>query len=712
MTHVLTQLNRWRLVERAVRTVWGGGRWLAVVLSVLAVACLLDYTIDRYRGSESWRKFLRATWVFEPRAAEPGETWAAEETPFWFRFALSAGQLALAGWLGWALVVRPWRGTPPIDDLAGRAERAIPEFDHRLVTAVQLNRAGARTAGMSEALIAEVTREAGEIAGRHNLLGLVGYRRVGYAAAVALPVLVGWAGFFAAKPELAGALVRRQLLLGGDVPRTTFLNNVTPPVWPTGAEVEVRYHVTGAWDEADVGRLRVQPDGQPEEYYDLKFERAEGDGAYFVTKLPAGSTDFGFAARLANGRTRASARVAFEAPPQATEVQAWQLLPRFLGTRDGTPDGPRFVRQNEGWQRGEVVDALPGASVRVGAVFSKPLTKAVLVPIERDGPRERDLPPVPPLATSDDRTAAEWRFETTPALIGYRLDVADDRGFVNAVPVRRNVRMLEDRPPVVTFLPESMRHPDPKDFDGAGDPRVYEWGDKMPLADGGRVMVLFHARSEQGVARAVVRYRVIPKGVPFDQMPPDWKALLHPREDPENKVFAKLVLKRAAPDPKASGPFVPDLGLFERSWDGLTGLKRPERLKVNVEFYAYPSAAPGTEPAELEAGGRYMFEIDGLTKVVPDKDHPGKFVTAKLEVGDTVELYVEAFDKNPAPNRPPGYTREARRKIVVTGEEAAAAIKMRDEQNKRLQDKLRDLAADQAAVFKPRPDDEPPPKKK
>lgn len=701
MTHVLTQLNRWRLMERLIRLVWGGARVLAIALTVLAVACLLDYLIDRYRGSESWRAFLRATWVFAPKPAEPGESWATDVTPLWFRFGMTAGQAALFAWLAWVFVIRPLRRTPVVDDLAFRAEKAIPEFDHRLVTAVQLNRPDARTQGMSQHLIADVTREAGEIASKHNLLSLVEYRRLGYAALVALPVVALWVLFFVLKPALASALVQRQFLLGGEIPRTTFLENKTQDVWPTGSEVEVRYLVTGEWDAGAVGRLRVQPTGQPEEYYDLKFERAEGDGAYFVTKLPASSTDFGFAARLVNGRTREAGFVKFEAPPQATEVEAWQLLPRFVGTRNGEPNGPRFVRQSEGAKRGELIDALPGSSVRVFAQFSKPLTRAALVPVERDGPHEKFLKPVEPLARTDDRMGIEWEFATTPKTIGYKLEVADDRGFVNAVPIRRNVRMLEDKPPAVVFLPESTRHPDPKDFEGMGDARVYEWGDKLPLAEGGRVMVLFHTRSEQAISRAAIRYRVLPKGVPFDQLPADWQKINHPADDPEAKVFARLLLKPTEV-PKDAGAFVPDLGLFERSWDGLTGLKRGDRMKKSVEFYAFPSTKPGEEPAALEAGGRYMFEIDGLTKLVPDKDNAGKFVTAKLDLGDTVELYVETYDKNPGANRAPGFTREARRKIVVSGDDAAVAIRLRDEQNKRLQDKLRDLAADQAGVFKPR----------
>ena len=178
----------------------------------------------------------------------------------------------------------------------------------------------------------------------------------------------------------------------------------------------------------------------------------------------------------------------------------------------------------------------------------------------------------------------------------------------------------------------------------------------------------------------------------------------HPREDPENKVYSKLTLKPVTADLATVGKFVPDLGLFEQSWQGLNGVKRPERLKVNVEFYPYPSPVPGAEPAGREAGGRYMFEANKMVKLLPD------LTTAPLELGDTVELYVEAFDKNPTPGRPAGYSKEARRKIVVTPDEAMYAIQMRDEQNKRLQEKLRDLAADQAGVFK-EPGGVPPPKK-
>lgn len=771
MTNLLGQLTRWRMVERAIRTAWGAGRWVAICGAVLAVACAVDWLADRYLGSESWRKFRTSTWVFAPRSAA-AEDWnpdaIADESPKWLRYSMTLGQLALAGALAYFLLVRPWRRTPPVDELAATAERAIPAFGHRLVTAVQLNRPGAQTQGMSKALIAEVTREAGELAARHNLLKLVNYNRVAFAAAVALPVLAAWGAFAAVKPELTTVLLKRQLFMNVEIPRTIHLANKTQKVWPNGAEVVIRYHVTGDYDPNAVGRVRIEPvpyhklsaqavadlkkklpepvgaklDGlkdkelpradleaslakilaetkgeehraavldrvetvyPAEEYYDLRFEKEADGGAHFTTKLPASSRDFAFRARLGNGRSRDQGFVRFEAPPQVSEIEVWQILPRFLGTK---PDGSRYERQNDGAKRGEVIDALPLSDVQLEASFTKPVKSALLIPIERDGIRERELPPVPPGAVDAERKTAAWRFPTTDKMIGYRIDLIDDRDFPNAVPIRRVVRMMEDRPPNVAFLPESTRHPDPtNEFEGNLKHKAdYEWGDKMPLPEGGRVMVIYHARSDQGVSRANVRYRVIPRGVAIDAYPEWFRDVQHPVQDPEAKVFGRLPLKPITADLKVVGNYVLDLGLFEQSW---LKLSRAERFRVNVEFYSFPAPFPET-PAGLDAGGRYMFEVEGLVKYLPDPDDAKKVKPAKLEIGDTVELFVEAYDKNPT-RALPGYTKESRRKIVVTGDEAYAATKMRDEQNKRLQDKLRDLAKDQQNVFKPpeQPKDEP-----
>jgi hypothetical protein len=267
----------------------------------------------------------------------------------------------------------------------------------------------------------------------------------------------------------------------------------------------------------------------------------------------------------------------------------------------------------------------------------------------------------------------------------------------------------------------------------------------MPLTPDGVVQVIHAARSDVGIRAANVRYRVIPKGVQFDQYPEEYRRIQHPANDPNLLVYDRLPLARFSGkyDTARLEPFVPNWGLFELidrvrcAGEGhigpfdldlglfrysLRGVPRDERNRVNVQFYPLPSPDPANVPAELAANGRYNFEVAGLLKKIPERLPDGTIVikTAKIAVGDTVELYVEAFDKvaatdnagtplydkdgNPVPDftRPAGYTREARRKIVVTEEEARTAFRQRDEARQRLQDKFRELAADQADVSRPK----------
>jgi hypothetical protein len=733
MTPILRQLNQWRGRVRLIRFAWGLGRWFAIVGSVLLFACLADWLIDRYAGSQAWRSVRKSLFA-------PAGLLSIGETPYWwFRVPLTAAQLALAAVLAYVLLVRPWARTPPIDDFAMQAEKSFPDFDHRLVTAIQLNRPRADTRGMSPTLINEVTREAGEIAARHNVLALVDYRPLGRAAAAVAPVLLAWAVFFAVNPLLAAILVKRQALLDVEIPRSIRLENVTPEVWPTGSEVLVRFRVTGNYREGMVGALRLVPEDQPEEFYELKHEAPiDDESAYFAVKLPPMSRDFKFQARLGSGRTKTPGEVRFENPPQLAETDgltARQILPAYLGT---DPEGAPFVRTDAeaAWKRGEVIDALPKSQVLVEAKFNKPVKVARLIPIERAivgrlfgiklevgdvrlfgivirptpgerllrikrwrGSYESDLNPLEPLPeeAGHDRRSASWGFPTTPRMIGYRIELEDDLGFRNPVPIRRNIRMWLDREPIVTFKPESTRSPNPEDFDGGGNPRDLEG--EMPLSAEGIVQVIYHAQSEVGIRAANLRYRVIPRGVQMDLYPEEYRRIHHPRDDPNLIVYDRLPLTRFAGDPAKLklGPFDPDLGLFRYSF---RDVPRPERNRVNVQFYLFPSPDPAKVPGELAAGGRYNFQVSGLRKRMPDGS------TAKLEVGDTVELYVEVYDKLTAldglPDRPAGYTQQAKRKIVLSDSDAEAATMAALESQRRLRDKLQKIADDQADVFKPR----------
>jgi len=722
MNSVLKQLQQWRLREQALSFAWGAARWFAIFAVVLACACAVDWVVDRYSGSASWRRALRST-----RILAPSDPLAVGHTPFGLRILMTAGQLTLTGLLVYYFIVRPLRRTPAVDALAGRAEKAFTEFDHRLVTAIQLNRPTADTRGMSQTLIGNLTREAGDIAAKYNFLSLIDYRRLKWAAVVALPMLLAWGVFAAINFPLASVLVQRQALIPVNIPREIKLVNDTKEVWPTGAEVTVRYKVSGTYSPTAVGTLVVVPENQPPEFYELTNEKNPDDTPtdIYSVKLPPASLDFSFQARLEAGRTEQASKVRFEAPPQLARedpnnppLTAEQLVPAYMGKR---PNGEPYIRKNEGWTRGEVIDALPRAVIHVEAMFNKPVVEAKLICIEREGFSERDVPITrEQMVLAPDKKSAAFEFPATPRLIGYRIELKDSFGFTNPTPIRRTIRMWDDRPPTVEFKPESLRNPNAKAYSGTGNPKDYEFD--MALAPDGVISVIYSARSEVGLRAANIRYRVIPKGVQFDLYPEEYRAIQHPRDDPNLIVFDRLPLKKYVP-PKTGGDpgtFVPDLGLFTNAFSRTIDILGFEFVvdvmpphnwnKVNLEFYPIPSRDPDEEPGELEAGGRMNFEVSGLEKKIPEVLSDGKTILkrAKLEIGDTVEVYVEVFDKlpgsdgKPDPRRPAGYTKEAKRKIVVTELETALALRARDEARTKLRDKVDQLAKDQFEVFKPK----------
>ena len=626
MRTLTSQLRSWQRREWLYRAAWGFARWLVLVVVVLAVVCLADWWLDKY--------------IDAPFPVENGRpnVWGFP------RLVVAALQVGLAAGAAYLLILR--LRTPSVVALAGRAEKAIPAFDHRLVTALQLNRAGAKTAGMSPVLIREVTREAEEMAARHRLVALADPKKLKWAAALLLPVLLAAGGFAAALPELFTALLARQALVPAEVPRLVKVTNVTPELWPSGDEVELRFEVAGPVPDDAVGTaLVVNDESGPAETYPVTLkERTEATTAVFAARIPPGSTPFVFRAWVGDGRTRKTGIVRYEPRPVVTEVAAWVLLPAFVD-----PAGKNRYERSQ--PQGEVV-ALPASAVRVEVAMSKPVAAATLVLYGRDAADlEVEVRRVP-MPIADDGLAAGVLFDLPPRPTGYRVEVTDRNGFANANPPRRGITLAPDDPPRVNLLTESLKDPkeegSPDDFDVTG----------MPLGLGGQVQIGYFARSPLGLARAQVLYRV------------------------NDGPWTPLPLKHTDADEAKVGKFLPDLGVFRES--GPFG---------QVEFYPVPAADPATEPPGLEAGGRINFQTAALTKTM---ESGGR---AKLEVGDRVEFYVEVFDRNPAANRSPGRS-ESRIKTVVTQGQLQAWLEQHDQSRER----LRKLEESQRGVFgQPRP---------
>ena len=628
--HQLTkQLKRWQAREFAHRLAWGFARWSAIVIGTLAVCCLADWLIDR-----------------------------SVDTPFTLRVLMTLTQVALAVALGYLLLFK--LNVPHIDVLAGQAEEAIPEFDHRLVTALQLNRPDAQTQGMSPQLIDAVTLEAESLSARHNLASLVDGTRIERAALVFIPVVLAACTFLVLRPTLSTALLKRQCLLDVPIPRSVSIENITPTLQAAGDAVWLRFAVRGDFREESVGQVVIEPDNLPRENYPLKFDsKLDEETAIFACEVPPSSTPFSFKAWLQDGRTHSTSRIEFAARPVVTEVNAWLILPSYVD--------PEKKKRFERYQPQGEVTTLPDCGLHVEVMLSKPVKNATLILFSRaDGKNETEISRTP--MTHEGTQAACILDQIPPAAVAYRIQVVDENNFENVNPPRRGIGSGIYKAPTVKLLAEVLKDPNPEIHNGPLEDYAV---DGMPLAVSGQqqVQIAYHARSPLGISKVFIWYRVNPT-------------------DREKDAWSMLPLAPTEADLAKMGPFVPELGAFLNS--GVEG---------SVEFYSFPSPDPEREPAGIEAGGRINFQTKSLQKTLPNGDK------AKLEVGDQVEFLVAAFDRNPDPNRPAGES-QSRIKAVVSYDQLLDW----NRQLSQSQGRLQELFAKQRRVFQSEKDRKAQPK--
>ena len=649
MSLLTRQLRAWQFREWLYSTARGVAWLLVIIAGSLAVACAVDFYLDRYIDNVS----------------EEGTS-----TPFWFRAVLTFGQLFLFAAALYFLVLKV-RG-PSLVALASRAEQALPEFDHRLVTTLQLTRSDARTKGMSTQLIAAVEQEAGELLKSHNIGRLANPNRLFWAVGLYAAVLIFVGAIGALAGDLAFVLLRRQALLNVEIPRSVQVANESKPLWPSGDSAELRFRVTGPIADDATGRVFVFPKGQPREKYEAKFLERKPDGAaIFSVALPPASEPFTFKARFGDGRLLTPGEVRFEPRPAVKELDAWVRLPKYVD-----PDGTRVYEQIAA--QGEVV-AHPDCTVRISAVATKPLKSATLVLFARDSKGVESVLARTAMALSEDRQSAEATFDLAKFPTGYSVELLDDNDFPNLSPPRRGITISPDRSPDVRLLDEVLMSPRDDDLEHLDSYEVRG----MPLDREGRVQIAYATQSPLGIYSAYVVYRV------YDRKQKDWTP------------WQFLPLKRVEADESRAnvGKFIPELGVFKQ-YDAVQ----------SVEFYLLPSTDPDSVPSGLIAGGRYGFLTAALKK--PSADGTKR---AELEIGDQVEYYVACYDRKYAlekdedrrrlqqpPNdrnatgRKPGFS-ESRIKDVVTQTEVEDWNRRRSESRERLR-RLEEL---QRGVFKP-----------
>lgn len=635
------QLARLDRRDRWVRFCWRSACALAVLVAALALSCLADWLIDRWT-----------------------------DTPWSLRVGLLVGQIVLGcgalGFLGLTLLRRRSDA-----DLALWVEERRPELGHRLISAVELNRKGARTAGMSANLIAQVTREAETQIGRMDLAALVDHQpqRRGLALACPLVAAVGMIAFFCwgtVQPLLA-----RQVLAQRDIPRSVALVCEKPEmVSAAGEPVVLRFRATGASLGEDVkGVVCVEAPGRPAEWYELTVDSQSGDhAATCVAEVAAGSADFHYWAWLKDGRTRQPGSVHLEPRPVVQALKAFVLLPEQIGSgQDGTP-------LEEPQKGGDIVHRFPGEKARVVIEAQKPLRKVRVEVLGAELVRRtavREIPPDQELRAVEVEFPLDFSFRpeavgalgfqpagglgglplgslllsTRPAPLppesSYRVVVEDQFGLVNADPPRRGIRSGGVEPPSVTLLPDL--------FSPAG--MAEEGLEDVPVLEDQPLRVIYQCAAPYGLSHARLRYRVLRRAVAGAE------------ESSET----------------AEGEFIP-LPLGRRAHPG------DAERNPTAEFYALPPANPGDVDG-TQGGGLCDFDTRGI----PD----GKGGTYRLQRGDRIQYYVEVFGRA-NPDGPAGRSVMREKSVVDELEFKAIVARLEDQKDRirKLEEKQRGKASE------------------
>jgi hypothetical protein len=623
---IKNNLSRLRNRERLIRLGWGAARLLAIVLSLLLICALTDYFIDRDR-----------------------------DTPWEIRCAMF-GLQALVAIVG-ASYFLLWPQLRRLRDreLALWVEARTVRLDHRLITAVELNQPGAQIAGMSAELIAVVTGEAEKMSAGIHFQRIADHRRLTWGLAVLAPVVLVVLTPLLLWPTLSLALLGRQALQDLEVPRLVRLESDTVAVWPIGEKMQIVYRVTGPVDEDTEGQVVVDPEGQSREHHKLVWWKAGKDGDnLFRVELPVMTTDFAYAARIADGRTRKPGQVQFVARPIVQKQEAWVQLPAFCGT---APDGTRYEQQQG---HGDVV-GIPGSSVRVGIQTQKEIRTAALEILgpEQFDPKKGDdeqgpeqVQRVVAMKIGSAGQDAEAVFDMKPEETGYRIVVADEFGFVNVPAPRRTLRLIPEEPPQVLLLKDCYGIDADSDVEG------------IPVPIGKAIRIPYVAHGPYGLGMAQILYRVVPKVESSDAAvePGPWTVL----KLPEVTATAE------------TGPFDPKRGVFQNS-----------ELFDPIPFHAVPSNNPHVLSRQL-GGGRYFLQTNGLV------DGKGKAIV--LHKGDQIEYCVEVYaDKDMNAGRPKAVS-ETRVTTVVDAADFRSWLNavLREEEE------LRKLDSQQRGVFGPR----------
>ncbi len=348
------------------------------------------------------------------------------------------------------------------DYFAALVEEKHPELRNRLINALQLGRG---TEPGSKRIIEEIVADAAKATRDLDFADCLDrrpVRRAATATVVSVVVIVGLLLF----PRFANAMSRVLLPFAEIAPYTEtriVADSIQPKAgarFPEGSDVEVAVEVAGV--VPTTARLHVRSkDGKTRT---LPMASQPRKPNVFHAKLPEVDQSFSFV--IAAGDARSNERsIEIVRRPQVDSLQITYRLPpyaRRLGLRpDQTGSGPGETvgTESQPTSNGEIV-SLPGATVELTLVVTKPLREAVLrtesgAVIEllkgKDATTWNGSFVLwsDAIAKQPHEVGIEGRFVKAPTR--YQVRLVDTDGYDNGDSLWHSVTLVKDQPPQVTI---------------------------------------------------------------------------------------------------------------------------------------------------------------------------------------------------------------------------------------------------------------------
>lgn len=307
------------------------------------------------------------------------------------------------------------------EELALLSEKKHPDFDSRLISAIQFGKGKASTVGDDNAIVRSMVSDTEAVADQTNLLDAVDWRFLGRALLCTIIVASLATAAYFIWHKITPTLVQRAFLQDVAIPRDTQIVSTTGDLKiGIGDKIEISAVARGILPEE--GTLRVRfASGRKLDYPLTKSANATD---VYATEIEAVPESFSYQIRINDARSEGYKVDAF-ARPEVESITATQVYPEYtaIGTSEHQP-GDFYL--------------FPGSQITLRLVTSKPLAEASLRLIGL----EKQIP--------FDVTNNTATFEVpTESLTGFSITMLDKDGMAAKAPAVYRAELLGDEPPKV-----------------------------------------------------------------------------------------------------------------------------------------------------------------------------------------------------------------------------------------------------------------------